>query len=289
MVKLDTKLGERMVLPPQADDPSCLAVVYLPRIGYEEYQREVGRHKDEIVRKFKRCLLQTPTLATASKNGNVLVCIDGRTRITACLELEVHTCVCRIIPTKTLRERARLFLELNGGYGTVKPLNTRQKFKARLVEQDPHAEMVVRATKRAGLGIAYGGSPEWPNLVCLGTLFDLARRTNEEALVRGLKLIARTWPKQNEGLRDPFVRALVPLVNQNPHLDEGRFIEKFAKVNLNLFGNAAINSRWARVMDAVVEGFNAGLPTQSPKRINRASYAKRRGVFSAEDRSPWTE
>lgn len=261
MARKTTGLGGRIEtvdLEPLEVDPS--------------YQRDLKAHHKRIAQSFEP--EAAGVLVVGERSDGKRVVIDGQQRRAAMLKVGIGKWKAVLIKSSGPRHEATVFKLLNGR-DTRRGLNAVEMFQACLVAEDPVALAVVRAAEGAGLRIkqSRGGSPKWPMLATIGTLYRLTSLYGEATVARALKDLATAWPSMDDAMGELVVVSWIMVYGRlGESLDSARMIEAFKTVpprKLALDSSVSTEGRYSRCQQIIIDRYNRGLPQKRRLRLHK--------------------
>lgn len=232
------------------------------------YQRDVQRHVSFIADNFDPAAAGTGTVGR--RGDGKLYWIDGLQRATAMQRLGLLKWRCTVLESPGAKYEAHIFRLLNSRQSR-RALNQTQLFKAALVEEDPTALAVQRATTAAGFVVRREGTTKgWPILSCPGLLLTACDRYGEATITDALKLVAETWPQVDDACHQTIIGSVLMIMyNYGDQLDRqhwkatvGELIPK--AIIMNVIGAWSGNS-YGKFADHMIRKYNKG--RQGKKRI----------------------
>jgi hypothetical protein len=189
------------------------------------YQRGLDqRRADEIAKTFEPARLGTVVVSRREDGTNVV--IDGQTRCAgACGAGHGDTLVrCEVFTGLTRQKEAELFLKLNNGR---KPVGALDKYKARLVAEEPVAMEIERIVRGRKLRIGVGQRARV--IQAIHAVESVHRR--QKNLGRTLDVLVR-WDEDDASVFDGDVLKAVSLfLAHYPEAEDRRLVEVLRTVS----------------------------------------------------------
>lgn len=192
------------------------------------YQRGLQSNHKRIAKNFDAASVG---MLHVANRDNGLWLVDGQQRVGAMLLLGIKEWEALIIPSTGSEYEATIYRMLNGK--DRKQLSKQELFKACLVAKDPVALAVQRACESVGwkLKLSRSGSKGWPEVACVGTLYNQCQKYGEELLTRALRLIENCWPQCNDNVLDVVPAGFCQFLRvHGSRIEEGRLINALQNI-----------------------------------------------------------
>lgn len=171
------------------------------------------------------------SVVTCAKRSNgVLVALDGQQRLAGVREsLEPPKKIPVVwFPVASIEEEARIFSIINEARKAVFPI---EKHKARLVQKEPFAMAIARATEKVGYSIGTGGQDP-KTIKAIAALNWVYNEIGEEGLVQVLTVIRDSWPNENIATSPFILKGVAELVGEtNGNFNRHRITTALSKHN----------------------------------------------------------
>ncbi len=236
-------------------------------IDRDHYQRNLREHHKKIAKEFdpRAC---DPLKIGKRPDGSMWL-IDGQQRRQALLKMGIMEWNAVVFHSDGPETEARIFAICGGGKGTVKKLSDHEVIRALLAAKDPLAITTNMAIELAGLKWRVNlGSDyvKWPYISMHKQMMVFSKRFGMDKVSRALKLLARTWPMDDNAVKAEVVWPVITIIGlHGDRIKEDRFAHVLSQVPaLKIVQHARQNEgswRYGHSYTFIVKKYNSKLTT----------------------------